>query len=305
MALQRLLSNAILRLRDGQAQYNAMCNPKGGVVDDVFVYRVASDDFIVCVNAANRDKDFAWMLANNTRPDDASFEDEGDLWSQLAVQGPAAIGVVAGLTEGLDVTDLGRHRFASATFAGIANCLIARTGYTGEDGFEVFLPADVSVPAWDAVLEAGASSGVVPVGLGARDTLRLEAGNCLYGHELTDTTTPVQAGLGWITKLRKPGGFIGSDAIGARRETDPRVLAALVVRGKRIPREGMDVLVEDAVIGRVTSGTKGPTLGRGIALAYVDRAFSSPGTEVVIDVRGRREIADVIKGPFYRRGASA
>ena len=304
MALQRLLSNAILRLQDGQAQYNAMCNHQGGVVDDVFVYRVAGDDFVVCVNAANRDKDFAWMTENNT-VGDVTFEDEGDAWAQLAVQGPRAVGVVEALTEGLSAGALGRHRFGHATFAGIPGCIVARTGYTGEDGFEVFLPSHAAAPAWDAVLEAGEEAGIAPVGLCARDTLRLEAGNCLYGHELTDETTPLQAGLGWITKLRKPGGFIGSDAIAARRQTDSQKLAALVVRGKRIPREGMDVLVGDASVGRVTSGTKGPTVGRGIALAYLDRDASVPGTEVTIDVRGRREVAEVVEGPFYRRGTTA
>ncbi|MFT4625586.1 MAG: aminomethyltransferase [Myxococcota bacterium] len=301
MALQRLLSNGILRLRDGRAQYNAMCNTRGGVVDDVFVYRIAADDFMVCVNAANREKDFAWMLEHASAAD-VHLEDEGDAWAQLAVQGPAAVRIVDALTEGVALAEVKRHGFVRATFAGIPGCLVARTGYTGEDGFEVFLPAHLAEPAWGALLTEGAGAGLAPIGLGARDTLRLEAGNCLYGHELTDDTSPIQAGLGWITKLRKPGGFVGSDAIAARSETDTRKLVRLVMQGKRIPREGMDVLLEGERVGVVTSGTKGPTVGRGIALAYVDNALGTPGTELVIDVRGRPEPADVIDGAFYRRG---
>ncbi len=299
-ALVRLLSNAVLKLHPGQAQYNAMCNHHGGIVDDVFVYRIAAEDFLVCVNASNRDKDFRWMVEHNPVGDRASFEDEGERWAQLAVQGPAAGGIVAALTEGCDPGELTRHRFASGTFAGVRDSLVARTGYTGEDGFEVFLPATDAAPAWEAILDVGTPRGLVPVGLGARDTLRLEAGNCLYGHELSDDTSPMQAGLGWITRLRKPSGFIGRDAIVARRETDPRRLVALVVDGKRIPREGMDVRYDGIIVGSVTSGTKGPSVGKGIALAYVDNALATLGTRVVIDVRGREALAEVVKGPFYK-----
>ena len=296
-ALTWLLSNAIRRLEPGQAQYNAMCNPDGGVVDDVFVYREAADNFLVCVNAANRDKDFAWMLANN--PHGAEMVDEGDDWAQIAVQGPKAVAIVAGLTD-RPVADAPRHSFVRATFAGVADCIVARTGYTGEDGFEVFIPAAFAEPVWPAVLAAGASHGLAPVGLGARDTLRLEAGNCLYGHELDDRTTPLQAGLGWITKLTKPGGFIGSEAIAARKDRDRDVLVGFRVDGKRIARDGMDITLADGRrIGRVTSGTLGPSCDAAIGLAYVDRDHAALGTRFTIDVRGKTADAVVVKPPFH------
>ncbi len=265
-------------------------------MDDVFVYKLAADDFMVCVNAANREKDFAWMVANN--PHGADIVDEGDQWSQVAIQGPNGVHVTQALADG-DVSEMKRHQCRMGTFAGVDGCLIARTGYTGEDGFEVFIPADLSFDVWPAILEAGADYGILPIGLGARDTLRLEAGNCLYGHELNDDTTPLAAGLGWITKLRKPGGFVGSDQIAARRESDPRQLVRLVMKGKRIPREGMDVLHDGAVIGVVTSGTKGPSVGCGVAMAFVDRGLTAAGTVLTIDVRGRHELAEVVKGPSF------
>ncbi len=294
-ALMWLLSNAIRRIPVGGAQYNAMCNARGGVVDDVFVYKVGPENFMVCVNAANREKDFAWMTANN--PHGADITDEGDDWAQIAIQGPEGAAVANALTDA-DLLSMKRHTLVVGTFAGVDGCIMARTGYTGEDGFEVFIPASAATPVWDAVLEAGAAQGIVPVGLGARDTLRLEAGNCLYGHELNDDTTPLQAGLGWITKLRKPGGFIGSDAIAARKASEPRKLVKLRMTGKRIAREHMPVLLGDVVVGEVTSGTRGPSVGEGIALAYVDIAHTEPGTELVVDVRGRPAPAVVHHGPF-------
>jgi len=299
-ALMWLLSNAVRRIQVGAAQYNALCNERGGTVDDVFVYRMAEDDFLVCVNASNREKDVAFLQAHNPHPGEAEIVDESDAWAQVAIQGPDAVHVVSALTD-LPVADLPRHRFLEGTFAGVAGCIVARTGYTGEDGFEVFVPAHLAPPVWPAILEAGARFGIVPVGLGARDTLRLEAGNCLYGHELDEDTSPVQAGLGWIVKLGKPGGFLGSDAIERRKDTDTRRLVNLVVEGKRIPREGMDVRTPSGeVVGRTTSGTLGPSVGHGIAMAYVDHAHTEPGTELVIDVRGREAPAVVIKGPFTR-----
>ncbi len=299
-ALMRLLSNAIRRVGDGQAQYNAMCNPRGGVVDDVFVYRIGREDFLICVNAANRAKDFAWMVANNPHPGDARFIDQGDEWAQVAIQGPNGVDVTAALTD-VDVRSMKRHSLAIGTFAGAEDCIIARTGYTGEDGFEVFIPASVAAPTWPKILEAGAEWGILPIGLGARDTLRLEAGNVLYGHEIDDEISPLQANLGWIVKLRKPGGFIGSDAIAARRQTDTQQIVRLKVHGKRIPREGMHVLNEGQIVGRVTSGTKGPSAGCGIAMALVDRELTELGRTLIIDVRGRQAEASVIEGAFHQQ----
>ena len=301
-SLQHLLSNGILRLKDGHAQYNILCNDQGGVVDDVFVYRLAEDDFLVCVNASNREKDFAWFCERNPLPDDVSLEDEGDAWAQVAIQGPAAVRIVDAMTS-LDATGIDRRRFASGDFAGIQGCLIARTGYTGEDGFEVFLPAESCANVWDDLMGQGSEEGLVPAGLGARDTLRLEAGNCLYGHELSEEISPLQAGLGWVVKVKKPGGFIGRDAIVARAEAASRKLVGLRSLEKRIPREGMAVRLGDQDVGIVTSGTRGPSLGYGIAMAYVAEEHGILGAHLDVDVRGRTAPVEVVALPFYRRSA--
>lgn len=295
-ALSWLLSNAVRKIAPGQAQYSAMCNERGGVVDDVFVYRVAADDFLVCVNAANRAKDYAWMVANN--PSGAEIVDEGDDWAQLAIQGPKAVDIVDRLV-GFDAHSVPRHHFRIERFAGVAGCIVARTGYTGEDGFEVFIPAGSAVPVWDEVMASGAGA-IQPVGLGARDTLRLEVRNALYGHELDDDTSPLQAGLAWIVKLAKPGGFVGSDAIAARWNTDRDVLVGMTIEGKRIARENMDVFVDGKKVGRVTSGTLGPSVGKPVCLAYVDKAHAAVGTRLVVDVRGNEAVGVVVEGPFYR-----
>jgi aminomethyltransferase len=287
-ALQWLLSNDITKLAPGQAQYNGLCNAQGGMVDDVFV------------NASNRAKDFAWMTDHNPFPAGAVFTDEGDDWAQVAIQGPLAVEVVAALTDA-PVRELGRHRFLAATFAGVEGCLVARTGYTGEDGFEVFLPSSTAEPAWQRILDAGAPHGLQPIGLGARDTLRLEAKNVLYGHEINEETSPLSAGLGWITKVKKEGGFLGCDAIVARKDTDPRKLVGLVLDGKRIARDGMSVSLDGRVVGTVTSGTLAPFLGKPVALAMVDRALAVPGQALVIDVRGNDAVGVVVDGPFYKR----
>ena len=299
-ALQWLLSNDISVMAVGQAQYNVMCNATGGVVDDLVVYKLAADEFLVCVNAANRDKDFAWMVSHNPHPTHAVFTDEGDAWAQVAVQGRNAGAIVQRLTP-VDLSTLKTYRFAIGAFCGIDHCIIARTGYTGEDGFEVFVPADVAPPVFAKILEAGADHGIMPIGLGARDTLRLEARYCLYGHELDDTTSPLQAGLGWVTKLEKPGGFLGRDAIVLRRAASEPKLVGLVVEGGRIAREGMSLLVDGCVVGRVTSGTRAPTVDQAIAVAFIDPAFSAPDTVVSVDVRGRIAQATVRAGSFYKR----
>jgi aminomethyltransferase len=296
-ALSWLLSNAIRKLETGHAQYNAMCNERGGVVDDVFVYKIAQEDFLVCVNASNRAKDLEWMLQHN--PHGAEIVDEGDAWAQLAIQGPRGVDVVDRLV-GFDAHALARHAFRIDRFAAVPGCIIARTGYTGEDGFEIFIPAQSAQPVWNEVLASGAEHGITPVGLGARDTLRLEVRNALYGHELDDETSPLQAGLGWIVKLGKPGGFVGMDAIAARKDADSQVLVGMVIEGRRIGREGMDVLSEGTKVGRITSGTLAPSLDRAVCLAYVEKAHSSPGTRLTIDVRGKEAIGIVVDGPFYR-----
>jgi len=296
-ALSWLLTNDVRAVQPGEAQYSVMCNPAGGCVDDVFAYRIGQEEFLVVVNAANVGKDFRWMLENNPDPQ-VEFTDESLRWALLAIQGPDAVRVVGDLTKA-DISSLGRRRFLTARFSGVAGCIVARTGYTGEDGFEVYVPAAAASGVWPAVMDAGAEYGICPVGLGARDTLRLEVKNCLYGHELTDEISPLQARLGWVTKLDKPGGFLGRDAVLARRSTDTHWLAGVVL-DKRIAREGMVVSRAGEAVGWVASGTQSPTLGKGIALVYVARPNGRPGTELTVDVRGREARCTVVKGPFYK-----
>ena len=302
VALEWLFSNHVGNLALGQARYGLLCDERGGIVDDVIVYRCAEDDFLVCVNAANRDKDFAWMQANVPAGAEVEITDEGDDWAQIAVQGPKSEATLQPLT-GVDLAELAYYHFTEATVAGVEGCLVARTGYTGEDGFEVFTPAAGAEAVWDALMECGAPQGVVPVGLGARDTLRLEVCYPLYGHELSSETSPRMARLMWVTKLGKEGGFLGADAIRDRKDTDSDVLVRVTIDGPRIVRDGMKVLRDGEEVGVVTSGTRSPSLDVGIALAYVPKAMSAPGTSLTFDVRGRTETGTVVKDAFYQRGS--
>jgi aminomethyltransferase len=227
------------------------------------------------------------------------FTDESDQWAQVAIQGRHAPATLAALTSA-DLNSVAYYGHVRGTVAGVDGCIIARTGYTGEDGFEVFLPVDGAAQLWPAIVDAGASHGLQPIGLGARDTLRLEARMCLYGNDISDTTTPLEAQIGWAVKLNKPD-FIGRSALIAQREAGvPRRLVGLQV-ADRIARHGNGVLSEGTLVGEVTSGTKSPTLGTNIAMAYVPSALSNPGTSLTIDVRGKTAAATVVKGPFYKR----
>lgn len=298
--LQHLVSNDVSTIAVGQSQYAALMNRDGGIVDDLFIYRLAERDYLVCVNASNRDKDLAFMQANN--PHQATIVDEGDAWAQVAIQGRNGPKVVQMLAD-RPVIDMGRGEIRKAAFAGVQNCLLARTGYTGEDGFEVFIPAQDAAPTWERILGAGAQWDIVPVGLAARDTLRLEARNVLYGNDIDDTTSPLEAGLGWITKVNK-GDFLGRDALMLQKEQGlPFRLVGLVV-DKRIARKGSLILnaAGDAV-GHVTSGTRSPSLGTNIALGYVkaEKDNAKPGNVLTLDIRGKQTTATVVKGPFYSR----
>lgn len=297
-AVRHLVTNNV-EIEDNQAQYTCMCNDEGGVIDDLIVYRIAGDDLLICVNAANRDKDFQWMRSRNPFPDTVQVINESDFWGQLAVQGRNAQATLARLTD-VALDDLKRFQFVAAPVAGVEGCLVARTGYTGEDGFEVYLPAGAADVLWPAILEAGADVGIQPIGLAARDTLRLEARLHLYGNDMSEATTALEASLGWCVKFDKPD-FIGKSAMAAQKAAGlPRRLVGLVVEG-RIPRPRCPIMAEGQAIGEVTSGTRSPTLGTNIALGYVPRKFSRPGTVVEIDVRGRTAPATVVRGPFYKR----
>jgi len=300
-AVRHLVTNG-LDIVDGQAQYSPMCQPDGGIVDDLIVYRIAADDILVCVNAGNREKDFAWMASHNAFPAGATFTDEGDQWAQVAVQGRNAQALLQKLTTA-DLGAVGYYWFTQGSVAGVDGCIIARTGYTGEDGFEVFLHVAGAERMWNAIREAGRGfheGDIALIGLGARDTLRLEARMCLYGNDIDATTTPLDAGLGWTVKLEDHD-FIGRDVLVRQKEAgSERRLVALVVED-RIPRPHCPILVDGVVVGEVTSGTRSPSLDWNIALGYVDRRLARPGTEVDVDVRGKIARATVHKGAFYTR----
>lgn len=296
-AVNHLVTNDISKAALSQAMYTAMCNESGGIVDDLIVYRVADEDILICVNAANREKDYAWMKAHN--PFGAEITNESDQWAQLAIQGRHAIAIGEAML-GRSLSEVKNYWFTSGTFAGVEGCILARTGYTGEDGFEVFLPAGAADIVWNAIHAEGAKYGLADIGLGARDTLRLEMKYCLYGNDINDETTPLEAGLGWVTKLDK-GDFIGRDPLVKQRDAGvPRRLVGLEVTD-RIARQHCAVLHNGEIVGEVTSGTRSPSLGKNFAIAYVPSALSKAGTPLVVDIRGKEAAAVVVKTPFYTR----
>jgi aminomethyltransferase len=298
-ALQKLVTNDLSRCADGQAQYSALCNERGGVIDDVIVYRLSPERLLVCVNASGREKDFEWMRAH--AGPGASVLQQSDDWAQIAVQGPRAPALVDALCKPR-VLDVPHYHFREATVAGVRGCLVARTGYTGEDGFEVFCPPEGARRIWDAVVAAGAQ----PCGLGARDSLRLEVAFRLYGNDLDEEHTPLEAGLGWIVKLDKPGGFVGAEALRKQKtEGLKRKLVGFKVAGKGIARHGYPVRPEgvEKHVGEVTSGTMSPTLKEPIGLAYVPVEMSREGTRFEIEIRDRPVPAQVAKTPFVAKEA--
>lgn len=310
-AADRLFSNDLQNVADGQAVYTGMLNERGGFVDDVIIYRYSSTKLLVCVNASNRDKDFAWIDAVVTRDfaGRVTARDEGDAWGQIAVQGPKAVEVVAKVC-GERAREVAPYRFTTGAIASTEG-IIARTGYTGEDGFELYVPADQTGAVWDAVLEAGAPFGIERCGLACRDTLRLEAGLALYGNDIDEEHTPLEASLGWIVKLTTKAGeersFIGADALRKQKaEGVKRRLRGVEMVERGIPRQGYRVVTEAGdPIGVVTSGTHAPFLNRPIAMAYIDDAHAAEGAEVFIEVRNKPTRARVVKLPFYRRPKSA
>ena len=283
----------------GRAHYSMICAPDGGILDDLIVYRLADDRFLVVANASNAVV-VSDALAERLEGRRAILDDRSLATALVAIQGPAALGILAPLTD-LDLDAIRYYGIAEGSVAGVPG-LVARTGYTGEDGFEVFVDADAGTTIWDALAAAGASAGLVPVGLGARDTLRLEAGMPLYGNELDRSTTPFEAGLGRVVKLAKEGGFVGRDALAAAAEAGVRRrLVGLVVRGRGIARHGHRVMSGEQASGAITSGTMSPTLGVPIAMAYVAPADSAPGTMLDVEIRDTRAAAEVVPLPFYTR----
>ncbi|MDZ7362108.1 MAG: glycine cleavage system aminomethyltransferase GcvT [candidate division KSB1 bacterium] len=294
--LQRLTINDVSKLAAYQAQYSALCYPDGGIVDDVIVYRWP-DHYLMVVNAANIEKDFAWLAQHATS--DLGLIDRSDEYSLLAVQGRNAQATLQKITK-LNLAEIKYYWFAFGEIAGVP-AFISRTGYTGEDGFEVGLAPEHSEKVWGAIFEAGQEFGIEPIGLGARDTLRLEMKYCLYGNDIDQTTNPLEAGLGWITKLDK-GDFIGREAMAKMKAAGiPRRLVGFEMEGKSIARHNYPILKDGAPIGRVTSGTFSPSLEKSIGMGYVASEHAAAGTELMIDIRGRAAKAKIVKTPFYQR----
>ena len=290
----RLVTNEVDAIPTGKAVYTPMCLPTGGIVDDLLVYACGPEDRLLVVNAANFEKDLAWVREH--APRDVTVLDENEETAQLAVQGPSASDVVAKLF-GERANALEFYTFFEEG-EGDRWTLVSRTGYTGEDGFEIYVRAARALEMWDRVFEAGAPALIRPIGLGARDTLRLEMGYCLYGNDIDETTNPLEAGLGWTVRKEK-GDFIGKEAM---RETD-RKLVGLVLDGERIARHGSEVTVQGKPVGTVTSGSMGISLGKPVAMAYVSRDHAGTGSQVEVRTRGHESPASVVGRPMYKAGS--
>jgi aminomethyltransferase len=301
-AVQHITMNDASRLAIGQAQYSAMLYPEGTFVDDVIVHRLGEDDFLLVINAGTREKDINWVR-ENTREFSCTVVDLSDSYTQLAIQGPRAIDVVEQLTYA-NLTKLGNYWFTHSRVCGLKDVLIARTGYTGEDGFEIYVPSDTqtSEEVWAKVLYAGRDLGIVPCGLGARNTLRLEARLSLYGHEISEKINVWEAGLDRFCKMDK-GDFIGRAALeGAKASGLTRTLVGLEMIDRGIARDGYRCLNEAGeAIGAVASGSPSPTLGKNIALAFVPPTMATPGTTIYVEIRGQKSQARVVPTPFYKR----
>jgi len=302
-AVQHITMNDASKLQDGQAHYSALLTPEGTIVDDILVHRLSANDYLLVVNAGTKDKDFAWIRKQVGSWPGIHLSDYSSYYSQLALQGPRALETLRKLTK-VELEAIRNYWFTWGTVAGISNVLIARTGYSGEDGFEVYLPADeaTTVKMWNALMEAGAEFGIRPCGLGARNTLRLEAGMSLYGHEISEEINALEGGLGRWLKLDK-GEFIGRDALVAVKESGPaRKVVGLEMVERGIGRDGYPVFsLSGEEIGKITSGSPSPFLKTNIAMALVPAAVADAGSDVLVDVRGNKVRAKQVPLPFYRR----
>ena len=298
--VQWISSNDASKLVDGKVQYACLPNGEGGIVDDMLVYRFAEDKYMLVVNASNREKDWLWIQDQIAdRAFNVQLRDDSDGYALLAVQGPEADGVIAALApsraDGTDWHNLTYYTFTEASLLG-HDVIISATGYTGAGGVEIYLPLDAALSVWTALLEAG----VPPCGLGARDTLRMEMGFCLYGNDIDDTTSPLSAGLGWITKFTKD--FVDRSRLEAEKAAgSPQKLVGLVMDERGIPRQGYDVVKDDGtVVGKVTSGTMSPSLGHGIGMAYLEASLTTEGTPLNVQIRNKSVACHVVRFPFYK-----
>ena len=295
--VQWVTCNNAAKLAVGQAHYSGLMTDRGTFVDDLLVHKISDTHYLLCVNASNQDRDFDHITSQNQA--DAEAENAGARYSQLAIQGPRAKDILQPLTK-VPLDPIGYYHFTFGQVNGV-DCLIARTGYTGEDGFEIYFDPRHSNKLWNDLMEAGKPSGMIPCGLGARNTLRLEAAMCLYGHEIDETTTPLEAGLGWICKLEK-GRFLGSDTLAAQKQSGiKRKLVGFEMIDKRIGRDGYPVQINGREAGCVTSGGPAPFLKKNIGMAYVPRESSAVGTDIEISIRGQSAPARIVALPFYKR----
>lgn len=296
--LQYVTSNDVAALVDGKVQYSCLPNATGGIVDDLLIYRRSENEYFVVVNASNIEKDWNWMSSHNTFG--VEMQNISDEMSLFAVQGPKGVATMQKLTD-LDLTSMEYYTFKEGTVAGIENVLIATTGYTGAGGMEVYVRNEDAQKMWNAIFEAGAEFSIVPVGLGARDTLRTEMGYCLYGHDIDDSTSPIEAGLGWITKFNKD--FIAADIHKRIKENgSSRKLVGFEMIDRGIPRQHYEIMdAAGNIIGEVTSGTQSPTLSKGIGMGYISNEYAKVGSTVYVNIRNKYLKAQVVKFPFLKK----
>ncbi|MGA0108943.1 MAG: glycine cleavage system aminomethyltransferase GcvT [Schleiferiaceae bacterium] len=296
--LNSVTSNDVAKLTPGKIQYSCLPNTTGGIVDDLLVYCASETKYMLVVNASNMAKDWAW-LQQFAPKFDVAMSDASDATALMAVQGPRAVAALQSLTD-LDLAGMTYYTFGVGTFAGVPNVLVSATGYTGAGGFEIYVPNEHAAKVWDAIMAAGASEGLEPIGLGARDTLRLEMGFCLYGNDIDDETSPIEAGLGWITKFTKE--FTNSAALKAQKEQGvARKLVGFKLIDRGVPRHGYPVVDESGQpVGVVTSGTMAPSLNEAIGMAYVPANSAAPGQTIWVEVRGKALKAEVVSLPFYK-----
>lgn len=295
--IQRVTTNDASKLYDGKVQYSCLPNEDGGIVDDLLVYRIDPETYMLVVNASNIQKDWNWIARYNTQG--VEMKNISDRTSLLAVQGPKAAEALQSLTD-IDLGSMEYYTFKKGKFAGIDNVLLSATGYTGAGGFEIYVDNANTEQVWDAVFKAGEAFGIKPIGLGARDTLRLEMGFCLYGNDIDDTTSPLEAGLGWVTKFNKE--FTNSAALQQQKQDGlPRKLVGFEMIDRGIPRHDYEIVDADGnVIGKVTSGTQSPSLQKAIGMGYVKNEFAKEGTEIFINIRDNKIKAKIVKPPFYK-----
>ena len=298
--VQYITTNDVAKLKPGKAQYTCFPNGKGGIVDDLIIYQYEDQKYMLVVNAANIDKDWEWIKKQNEKFG-AEIENASDKIAQLAVQGPKATEVLQKLTD-INLSEIKFYHFTTGKFAGIDDVIISATGYTGSGGFELYFYNEYAEQIWNAIMEAGKNQNIMPAGLGARDTLRLEMGYCLYGNDIDETTSPIEAGLSWIVKFTDGNNFLDRERLEEQKKNGvSRKLVGFVLEERGIPRQHYKILnSQGEQIGEVTSGTMSPMLKKGIGMGYVKTEFSKPDTEIFIDVRGKKLKAKIVKPPFVK-----